>query len=101
MEYQKIINLQDNTPNQPSKFRTRNWLEINDESPGKYNNKQIKTKTAMVRSILCDFSYANILVSTTTTIDGKRADNAAKLLDKRNKGVIFKIVHHFLTAQAK
>ena len=36
MEYQKIINLLDNTMNQPSKFRTRNWVEINDESKGKY-----------------------------------------------------------------
>ena len=32
MVYQKIINLLDDTTNQPSKFRTRNWVEINDES---------------------------------------------------------------------
>ena len=38
MEYQKIINLLDNTTNQPSKFRTRNWVEINDKSKGKYDN---------------------------------------------------------------
>ena len=31
MKYQKIINLLDNTPNQPSKFRTKNWFEINDD----------------------------------------------------------------------
>ena len=31
MEYQKIANLIDDTSNQPSKFRTRNWVEINDE----------------------------------------------------------------------
>ena len=38
MEYQKIANLiDDNTLNQPSKFRTRNWIEINDESRGAYN----------------------------------------------------------------
>ena len=38
MEYQKIVNLIDeNTLNQPSKFRTRNWIEINDESRGAYN----------------------------------------------------------------
>ena len=34
MEYQKIANLIDDTSNQPSKFRTRNWVEINDESRG-------------------------------------------------------------------
>ena len=30
MKYQKIINLLDNTSNQASKFRTKNWVEIND-----------------------------------------------------------------------
>ena len=35
MEFQKIINLFDNTPNQPTKFRTKNWVEINDGSRGK------------------------------------------------------------------
>ena len=40
MEYKKIlnINLLDNKTNQPSKFRTRNWFEINDESPRAYND---------------------------------------------------------------
>ena len=43
MKYQKIINLLDNTLNQPIKFRTKNWIEINDESRGTYNaNSQIK-----------------------------------------------------------
>ena len=37
MEYQKIIDLLDNTPNQPSKFKTKNWLEINDDERGAYN----------------------------------------------------------------
>ena len=55
MEYRKIINLLDNTPNQPSKFRTRNWFEINDEAQGTYHfSNQIKFKTSMIRSNLCD-----------------------------------------------
>ena len=37
MEYQKIINLLDNTPNQPNKFRTKNYVEINDDVRGTYN----------------------------------------------------------------
>ena len=66
MEYQKIINLLDNTPNQPTKFRTKNWIEINDDSHGMYNtNSQIKFKTSMLRSSLCDYSDADILVSGT------------------------------------
>ena len=36
MEYQKVINLLDNTLNQPSKFRTKNWVQLNDESRGTY-----------------------------------------------------------------
>ena len=50
MEYQKIVNLlDDNASNEPSKFRTRNWVEINDESRGTYNvNIQIKFKTTML-----------------------------------------------------
>ena len=55
MGYQKIINLLDNTPNQPTKFRKKNWAEINDEEGGTYNgNSQIKFKTSMLRSGLCD-----------------------------------------------
>ena len=36
MEFQKMINFSDDATNQPYKFRTRNWVEINDESRGKY-----------------------------------------------------------------
>ena len=40
-----MINLLDNTPNQLSKFSTKNWVEINDDSRGTYNvNTQIKLK---------------------------------------------------------
>ena len=37
MEYQKIINLLDNTPNQVTKIRTKNWVEINSDAHGTYN----------------------------------------------------------------
>ena len=68
MEYQKKINLLDNTTNQPSKFRTRNWVEINDESRGKYDSSNIKFKTSMISSDLCDYGDAYILFSGTITI---------------------------------
>ena len=91
MEYQKIINLLDNAPNQPTKFRTKIWVEINYDSHGTYNtNCQIKFKTSMLRSSLCDYSDASILVSGTITITGAGNDDAATQLDERNKGVIFK-----------
>ena len=90
MEYQKIINLLGNTPNQPTKFRTKNWVEINDESRGTYTGNSIKFKTTMLRSNLCDYADAYILVKGTITITGAGNDDAAKRLDERNKGVIFK-----------
>ena len=66
MEYQKI-NLLDNTPNQPSKFKTKNrveWVGINDEAGGTYNtNSQIRFETSMLKSSLCDDSDPYILVS--------------------------------------
>ena len=66
MRHQKII---DDTTNQPSKFRTRNWVEINDQSRGTYNvNSQIKFKTSMLRSSLCNYSDGYILVRGTITV---------------------------------
>ena len=50
MEYQKMINLLGNTPNQGSKFKTKNWVEINDESRGTYSkDNQIRFETSMLR----------------------------------------------------
>ena len=49
MEHLKIINLLDNTPNEPTKFRTKNWVEINDESRRTCKtNSQIRFKTSML-----------------------------------------------------
>ena len=63
MEYQKIANLLKNESNKPSKFRTINWIEINGESRGTYPvDKQIKFKTPMLKSSLCDYADAYILV---------------------------------------
>ena len=69
MEYQKLINLLGNKSDQLSKFRTKNWVKINDDASGMYNtNCQIKFKTSMLNSSLCDYSDAYILVSRTITI---------------------------------
>ena len=91
MEYQKIANLIDDTSNQQSKFRTKNWVEINDESRGTYNvNSQIKFKTTMLKSSLCDYSDAYILVKGKITITGVGADAATRQADEIDKGVAFK-----------
>ena len=89
MEYQKIANLIDDTSNQPSKFRTRNWVEINDESKGAYNvNSQIKFKTTMLKSSLCDYSDAYILVK--GTISANNTADADANANNTNKKLIFK-----------
>ena len=90
MEYQKVAKLiDDNTLNQSCKFRTRNWIEINDESRGAYNvNSQIKFKTTLLKSSLCDYSDAYILVKGTITVNNTAAQGAAE--NNTNKKVIFK-----------
>ena len=89
MGYQKIANLIDVTSNQPSKFRTRNWVEINDESRGAYNvNSQIKFKITMLISSLCDYSDTYVLVKETISVTNTAADGAAA--NNINKKVIFK-----------
>ena len=90
MEYQKIANLLNDGSNKPSKFRTRNWVEINDESRGRYTSNDIKFKNTILRSNLCDYDDGDRLVKGTITITGAGNDDAAKLLDERNKGVTFK-----------
>ena len=89
MEYQKIANLtDDNTLNQPSKSRTRNCVGVNDESRGAYNvNNQIKFKTTMLKSSLCEYSDAYILVKGTITVNNTAAQGAAA--NNTNKKVIF------------
>ena len=89
MEYHKIANLIDDTSNQPSNFRTRNWVEINDESRGTYNvGSQIKFKTTMLKSSLCDYSDAYILVKGTISVNNTAAADANA--NNTNKKVIFK-----------
>ena len=89
MEYQKIANLIYDASNKPSKFRTKNWVEINDESRGTYNvNSQIKFITTMLKSSLCDYSDACIIVKGTITVNNAAADDAAA--NNINKKVIFK-----------
>ena len=87
MEYQKIANLTDDGSNQPSKFRTRNWVEINDESRGAYN-VNIKFKTIMLKSSLCDYSDAYILAKGTITVNNTAAAGAT--VNNDDKKVIFK-----------
>ena len=66
MEYQK--KLLHNIPNQPNKFRTKKWFEIKDDLRGMYNtNSQIKFKTLILNSQLCDYSDEYMVVRASVT----------------------------------
>ena len=90
MEYQKIANLLESTSDNLSKFRTRNWVEINDDSRGTYTNPDIKFKSTMLKSNLCNYADAYILVKGRITITGAGDDATVRQLYERNKGVTFK-----------
>ena len=92
----------DNTPDQLSKFKTKNWFEINGQSTGVYNtNSGIKFKTTMLKPSLCEYSDAYILDNVRITIMWAGADAAAKPADQRNKDVIFKYCAPFITCKSE
>ena len=90
MEYQRIANILDRSSNKPSKFRTKNWVEINDDIRGAYSpNKYIRFKTAMLKSSLCDYSDAYIhdkgdILDNNTAASDAAANNAAKKVVFKN-----------------
>ena len=84
MEYQKTANLLNDASNKSSKFRTRNLVEINDDIRVAYSpNKQIRFKTSMLRSSLCDYSDTYILVKGNILVNKTAA--AAADPNNRNK----------------
>ena len=96
MEYEKIANLLDSASNKPSKFRTRNWVEINDDIRGVYSpNKQTRFKTAMLRSSLCNYGEAYIIVKRNITVNNTAAAN------NTNKKVMFKNCAPFTNCMSK
>ena len=85
MGYQKIANLLNDESNKPSKFKTRNGAGINDEARGTYSpNKEIKFKTSIPRSSLCDYGDAYILVKGNITVDNTAAEGAAATNNNKN-----------------
>ena len=91
MECRKIANLTDDASNQPTKLKAKNWVEVNDKSRGTYNaNSQIKFKTTMLKSGLCDYSDAYVLVKGKITITGAGDGAAVRQADEIDKAVAFK-----------
>ena len=83
------MNLLNDETNKQSKFTARNWVEINDEGRGTYShNKLIKFIKSMLKSSLCDYSDAYILVKGNITVNNSAADGAAA--GNTNEKLIFK-----------
>ena len=73
----------------PSKFRAKNWVKINDDIRGAYSpNKQIRFKTSMLRSSLCDYGDAYILVKGNISVNNTAAEGVA--VNNADKKVMFK-----------
>ena len=100
MEYRKITNLLNDESSKPSKFRTKNWVEINDDIRGVYSpNKQIRFKTSMLRSSSCDYSDAYILVKGNITVNNTAGAGANP--NNTNKKIIFKNCASFTNCISK
>ena len=98
MEFQKVVNFLDTTFDDKDLpiFVTKKWIEVYDQSEGNYYiNKGIRIKTSMLRSDLCDYSDAYIVVKGDITLEGHNNAN------KRNKNLAFKIMHHLSIAFKK
>ena len=97
MEFQKIMNLLDITSDNKDlpRFVTKKWIEVYDQSGKNYSiNKEVRIKEPMLRSNLCDFSDAYIVVKGEITVTNP--NNA-----KRNKAVAFKNNAPFINCISK
>ena len=94
------MNLLSNESNKPSKFKTINWVEINDDVRGVHSpNKQIRFKTSMLRSSLCDYNDAYIHVKGNVSVNNTAADGGAA--NNTNKKVILKNCAPFTNCKSK
>ena len=90
MEFQKITNFLDTTPDDKDlpRFVTKKWIEVFDQTVVNYNfNKEIRIKTSMLTSDLCDYSDAYIFVKGTITTEDQ-------MMQKETKVLHLKIIHH-------
>ena len=97
MENQKITNLLGSISDKVPRFITKKWIEVHDQSGGAYNtNKQIRFKISMLRSDLCDYSDAYIVVKGIITVSAEERDR-----DERNRQVILKSNAPFISCISK
>ena len=88
MEYDKINNLLNSESEQLSKFVTREYVRVNSLSNRYNENKSIRFKTPMLRSDLCDYSDAYILVNSMITVTANAGAN--NIRDKKDRKLILR-----------
>ena len=99
MEYQKFTNLLSNIPDKVHRFITKKWIKVHDQSEQTYNtNKQIRFKTSMLRSDLCDFNDAYIVVKGIVTV---AVSTNERDRDEINRQVILKNNAPFISCISK
>ena len=97
MQYQRITNLLGSTSDKGPRFIAKKWIEVYDQSGGAYNtSKQIRFKTSMLRSDLCDYSDAYIVVKGIFTVSADEKDR-----DERNRQIILKNNAPFINCISK
>ena len=105
MEYDKIDNLllsEDNESEQLSKFVTREYVRVNSLLDTYNENRSIRFKTAMLRSNLCDYSDAYILVKGEIVVTAPGVNNNPNnIRDKRNRPLILKNNAPFVSCIAR
>ena len=99
MEYDKINNLLGSESENLSKFVTRNYVRVNSLSNMYNENKSTRVKAPMLRSDLCDYSDAYVLVNGTITVTANAGDN--NIRDKRNRPLILKNNAPFISCITK
>ena len=88
-------NLLDNTSNQPSRFKTKNWVKITDESRGLYTaDSDIKFKTTLLKPSLCDSAEAYILVKGTITITGGQDPQQEELYNLIEYSILYNLIEY-------
>ena len=100
MEYDKINNLLDSESENLSKFVTRQYVKVNSLTNTYNENKLITFKTPMLRSDLCDYSDAYILVKGTITVNGVVNGVENEIL-RRNRQLILKNNAPFVSCMTK
>ena len=98
IEFQKTVNLLDTTSDDKDfpRFVTKKWIEVYDQSEKNYSlNKEIRIKTSMLRSDLCNYSDAYVVVKGEITLEGDNDGN------KQNKNLTFKNNSPFINCISK